>query len=249
LFSDCEVYKSYENLVELLLHRYFFFPGLHGWALAYFCLVTYILHFHSFFFIEFLVQLPAIVNPGELTSSCTQPLVGKGRGPPVYGKPNLKNMPTKTENRRKEQDSRRRQSNIVGSELVPKPGIRNVDLFLDICESHLTGKPCVVCAKFQRLEWQQSGKTKQLIIFLTNAESPGDLLVAAKRFRRSDDEAVRSKVYLTRDEAQAAYERRQRRRQHQHQQYSTAASAPVVPNGNNDYSAVGTQNEQSCCRR
>jgi hypothetical protein len=41
------------------------------------------------------------------------------------------------------EDSRRRQSNIAESVLASKPGISDVDFFLDICESNLTIEPHV----------------------------------------------------------------------------------------------------------
>jgi hypothetical protein len=49
------------------------------------------------------------------------------------------------------EDSRRKQSSIIVSGLVPKPGVSNVDLFLDVGERNLTLKPYIVFTMCRRL--------------------------------------------------------------------------------------------------
>jgi hypothetical protein len=72
------------------------------------------------------------------------------------------------------EDNTRRQSNTVLSGLVPKPGVMDVDLFLDACERNLTLKPYVVRIKCPRLGRPQSGKIQPLFICLNNAEIAND---------------------------------------------------------------------------
>jgi hypothetical protein len=115
------------------------------------------------------------------------------------------------------EDSKRRQCNIVVSGLTPKHGTDDVNLFLNVCERNLSLKPYVIRNKSKRLGRPQIGKIQPLLICLNNAQTANELLRAAKQLRRSNDEEIRTKVFINPDptpgEAQAAFERRQRRRQ------------------------------------
>jgi hypothetical protein len=97
------------------------------------------------------------------------------------------------------EDSKGRQCNIVVSGLALKPGVNYINLFLYLCESNLKVKPYAVRAGCRRLGWPQSGKIQPLLICLNKAESANDLLVAAKRLRRSVDAEVRRKVCFNPD--------------------------------------------------
>jgi len=114
-------------------------------------------------------------------------------------------------------DKHRRRRNVIVSGIQPVEIVDDCILFSSICEANLPVKPHVTSTQCRRLG-RPGGKRPQLLrVTLHSDEEATSLLSVARKLRCSDDEVVRSSVYINRDltpaEIQLAYEQRQRRRQ------------------------------------
>ena len=115
-------------------------------------------------------------------------------------------------------DKHRRRRTVIVSGIQPVKGVDDCILFSSICEANLLVKPHVTSTQCRRLG-RPGGKRPQLLrVTLHSDEEITDLLsVVARQLQCSDNEMVRSSVYINSDltpaEIQLAYEQRQRIRQ------------------------------------
>ena len=113
-------------------------------------------------------------------------------------------------------DKQKRAKNIIITGLVAQTDKTDAELFEQLCEDHLPVKPAFVRSSCRRLGRPQSGKTQPLLITLDSTVGAADVLSSARDLRKSQDNVVKTSVFINADmtlaEAQAAYELRVRRR-------------------------------------
>ena len=111
-------------------------------------------------------------------------------------------------------DVARRRRNVVISGLVESGHDRAS--FLDLCQNYLSVKPVVKDGGCVRIGKQQVGKPRRLLVKLQSEETAAVILRDARRLRYCSDQYTAASVYinpdLSREAAQAAFERRQQRR-------------------------------------
>jgi hypothetical protein len=89
--------------------------------------------------------------------------------------------------------------------------------FVQLCETWLPFKPALSEGSCRRVGEEESGRPRRLLIHLGSEETATQLLQAAPRLRRVDDDYIAHNVYFNPDLSRAAnrlaYEQRQLRRE------------------------------------
>ena len=112
-----------------------------------------------------------------------------------------------------------RKRNVIVSGLMETNNSTDESLFLNLCEDHLRVKPHLEPNATRRLGKSDASisKPRQLLVRLGSEATATDVLRAARSLRNSDDSYVANNVYinedLSKEEAKAAFEKRQRKRQ------------------------------------
>lgn len=132
-----------------------------------------------------------------------------------------------------EQTRRRRASTLIVSGLSVDDSLSDQDSFNKLCEDELTSitnKPEVVFTK--RLGKKLDNKIQPLLVCFRNETDARQILERARDLRRSNNEHIRTNVYInpnrTRAEAEADYQLRCKRRN------SKANIGPQIGTTNND---------------
>jgi len=76
-------------------------------------------------------------------------------------------------------DTERRSKNVIVSGLAPSLIVADEDLFLGLCETHLSTKPLIVRDRCRRLGRIIEGKIQPLLVVLDSTDSVTELLRSA----------------------------------------------------------------------
>lgn len=111
-------------------------------------------------------------------------------------------------------DIDKRRKNVIVSGLPETSNDRQ--MFIDMCETHLTVKPVVSDRDCVRLGEKHENRPRLLLVRLRSDDVTTEILRAAPKLRRCSDQLVAGSVYINPDlspeAAKAAFERRQQRR-------------------------------------
>ena len=115
-------------------------------------------------------------------------------------------------------EASRQQFNVIVSGLREGSSSSDENLFLQLCETHLSVKPSVAFNGTGRLGTvsDDQSRPRRLLVHLRSEASATEVLAAAKELRKSNDTYISRNVFinadLSREEAKLAYEKRLRRR-------------------------------------
>ena len=109
------------------------------------------------------------------------------------------------------------------------------NFFTELCEQHLPVKPLPLRGCSRRLGKKNTNdpRPRRLLIKLKSEDEVRSVLAAAKTLRHSDDDHVRTSVYINADltptQAKLEYEKRKRRREARNNTESATSAAHAVP--------------------
>jgi hypothetical protein len=145
---------------------------------------------------------------------------------------------------KEKEEIRRRSRNVIITGLPRQHDTSDFELVESFCENHLTVKPHIVNAK--RVGRDTHDHHAKLCVTLESPETVDDIISSATILRTSTDPAVK-RVYFNRDltkqQADAAYQRRLEKRSKKTQPVSAAAAAGLQAPGG--HIATTTANENS----
>lgn len=126
-----------------------------------------------------------------------------------------------------QQSRRRRASTLIVSGLSVNNSLSDQESFIKLCQNEFATKPDVVFNK--RLGKETDNKIRPLLVCFRNEADAQQILDRARELRKSNNEAIRTKVYInpnrTRAEAEAEYQLRCKRRQSRANKNLQATSA------------------------
>lgn len=116
-------------------------------------------------------------------------------------------------------DVTHRKRNVIVTGLLENEGWDDSELFLNLCEEHLSTKPRLTRLGAKRLGRNVGDIPRRLLVHLESEAAASELLNSARYLRDSTDDYVARNVFinadLSKEESKQAFERRQEKRRRQ----------------------------------